>query len=83
LGEATYREVPLPEPVREMCRKAARLCGLDFAGIDIKHHGDEYVFLELNSSPMYYEVELKLGHRITAALARRLVERVRARDAVR
>jgi glutathione synthase/RimK-type ligase-like ATP-grasp enzyme len=78
-GEASYREVKLPAAVEEQCRKAARLCGLHFAGIDIKHQGDRYVFLELNSSPMYYDVEYKLGHPITAALARYLVEGVRAR----
>ncbi len=72
-GQAAYREVRLPSQVEELCRQAARRCGLAFAGIDIKHHGDRYVFLELNSSPVYYDVELKLGHRITAALARYLV----------
>jgi glutathione synthase/RimK-type ligase-like ATP-grasp enzyme len=77
-GEAQYREVKLPAAVEEQCRKAARQCGLLFAGIDIKHQGDRYVFLELNSSPMYYDVEDKLGHPITAALARYLVEGTRA-----
>jgi glutathione synthase/RimK-type ligase-like ATP-grasp enzyme len=77
-GEARYREVKLPAAVEEQCRKAARLCGLHFAGIDIKHQGDRYVFLELNSSPLYYDVEHKLGHPITAALARYLVEGARS-----
>jgi glutathione synthase/RimK-type ligase-like ATP-grasp enzyme len=73
-GEATYREVRLPEPVQRFCREAARACGLTFAGIDIKHEGDDWVFLELNSSPIYMDVELKLGHPISRALARRVVE---------
>lgn len=72
-GLAAYREVTLPPHIKELCRQAARLCGLAFAGIDLKQQGDRYVFLELNSSPVYYDVELKLGHRITAALARYLV----------
>ena len=76
-GEAQYREVKLPAAVEEQCRRAARQCGLLFAGIDIKHHGDRYVFLELNSSPMYEDVEAKLGHPITAALARYIVEGAR------
>lgn len=80
-GEATYREVKLPAAVEEQCRKAARLCGLHFAGIDIKHQGDQYVFLELNSSPMYYDVEYKLGHAITAALARYIIEGARRAEA--
>ncbi len=74
-GRADYREVTLPAHVEALCRQAARRCGLVFAGIDIKRQGDRYVFLELNSSPVYYDVELKLGHRITAALARYLVDR--------
>lgn len=74
-GEAQYREVKLPAAIEEMCRKAAKLCGLVFAGIDIKHHGDDWVFLELNSSPIYMDVELKLGHRISKAIAELLVER--------
>ncbi len=76
-GQAAYREVKLPAQVEALCRQAARRCGLVFAGIDLKRDGDRYVFLELNSSPVYYDVELKLGHRMTAALARYLVDRAR------
>jgi glutathione synthase/RimK-type ligase-like ATP-grasp enzyme len=76
-GGASYREVELPEPVRRFCREAARACGLTFAGIDIKHQGDAWVFLELNSSPIYLDVELKLGHPISRAIARRVVEGAR------
>jgi glutathione synthase/RimK-type ligase-like ATP-grasp enzyme len=73
-GEAAYREVVLPEPVQRFCREAARACGLTLAGIDIKHHGEDFVFLELNSSPIYLDVEVKLGHPISRAIARRVVE---------
>ena len=76
-GGASYREVEIPEPVRRFCREAARACGLTFAGIDIKHQGDAWVFLELNSSPIYLDVELKLGHPISRAIARRVVEGAR------
>lgn len=76
-GGASYREVDLPEPVRRFCREAARACGLTFAGIDIKHQGDAWVFLELNSSPIYLDVELKRGHPISRAIARRVVEGAR------
>ncbi len=71
-GAAKYREVPLPEPIQALCRKAARACNLRFAGIDIKHvpGSDRWVFLELNSSPIYLDVELKLGHPISRAIAR-------------
>jgi glutathione synthase/RimK-type ligase-like ATP-grasp enzyme len=69
-GDATYEEVKLPEEVQAMCRQAARKCGLVFAGIDIKRApSGEWVFLELNSSPIYLDVELKLGHPISRAIA--------------
>ncbi len=77
-GETHYREVTLPPRVEELSRKAMRLCGLTFAGIDIKRHDDQYVFLELNSSPVYYEIEHQLGHPITTALARYIIEGARA-----
>ncbi len=76
-GEASYREVVLPEAVQAFCRQAARKCGLSFAGIDIKHDGDRWVFLELNSSPIYLDVEVKLGHPISAAIARLVVDGAR------
>jgi glutathione synthase/RimK-type ligase-like ATP-grasp enzyme len=76
-GGATYREVKLPDRVAEFCRRAARECGLVFAGIDIKHHRDDWVFLELNSSPIYLDVERKLGHPISAAIARYIVDHAR------
>ncbi len=74
-GHARYRHVELPEPIKAFCRKAARECGLLFAGIDIKHKpgSDDWVFLELNSSPIYLDVEQKLGHPISAAIAKLLV----------
>jgi glutathione synthase/RimK-type ligase-like ATP-grasp enzyme len=77
-GEAKYREVVLPEPVQRFCRAAARACGLTFAGIDLKQRARDFVFLELNSSPIYMDVELKMGHRISRAIARRVVEGARA-----
>jgi glutathione synthase/RimK-type ligase-like ATP-grasp enzyme len=76
-GEAEYREVVLPEPIQRFCRSSARACGLTFAGIDLKQRGNDFVFLELNSSPIYMDVEQKLGHRISRALARRVVEGAR------
>ncbi len=73
-GEATYEEVTLPDAVIDQCRKAARRCGLVFAGIDIKRAPDgRWVFLELNSSPIYLDVEWKLGHPISRAIAELMV----------
>lgn len=77
-GDATYEEVTLPDAVQDLCRKAARKCGLAFAGIDIKRApGGEWVFLELNSSPIYLDVELKLGHPISRAIAELVVGQAR------
>ncbi|MBN1207201.1 MAG: hypothetical protein JXB05_20115 [Myxococcaceae bacterium] len=77
-GELLYHEVALPEPVQRFCRAAARACGLTFAGFQLKQRGNDFVFLELNSTPGYLEVELQLGHRISRAIARRVVEGARA-----
>ena len=75
-GAAEYENVELPREVRDQCIAATRDCGLLFAGIDIKQQHDDWVFLELNSSPIYLDVELKLGHPISAAIADMLVEHV-------
>lgn len=69
-GAAGYEPVELPPAVLEFCRRAARQVGLTFAGIDIKRTPEgRWVFLELNSSPIYLDVELKLGHPISRAIA--------------
>ncbi|MCU0700100.1 MAG: ATP-grasp domain-containing protein [Myxococcaceae bacterium] len=73
-GDASYEPVELPEAVVNQCRAAARGCSLVFAGIDIKRTSDgEWVFLELNSSPIYLDVEYKLGHPISRAIAELIV----------
>jgi len=68
-GAAEYDEVELPREIRDQCINATRDCGLLFAGIDIKQKGDDWVFLELNSSPIYLDVERKVGHKISTAIA--------------
>jgi glutathione synthase/RimK-type ligase-like ATP-grasp enzyme len=73
-GDASYEPVELPPAVVQHCRDAARGCGLVFAGIDIKRTPTgEWVFLELNSSPIYLDVEHKLGHPISRAIAELIV----------
>ena len=73
-GKASYERVRLPSDVAAICREAARACGLPFAGIDIKHTPeDDWFFLELNSSPIYMDVEQKMGDPISAALAEYLL----------
>ncbi|MGF1645182.1 MAG: RimK family alpha-L-glutamate ligase [Thiotrichales bacterium] len=74
-GRIAYRSVVLPPAIQAQCAAATRVLGLRFAGIDLKltETGD-YVFLECNSSPIYLDVERKLGHAITEQLCRALLE---------
>jgi glutathione synthase/RimK-type ligase-like ATP-grasp enzyme len=73
-GEARYEPVKLPRRVAGQCRAAARRCGLLFAGVDLKRTAaGDFVFLELNSSPIYLDVELKLGHPISEEVAKLVV----------
>jgi len=75
----TYREVEIPERVLDQCRRAMRECSLEFSGIDLRQSGDDWAFIELNSSPVYLEVEQKMGHPITQALVNYVRERAMAR----
>jgi len=69
-GKAHYERVVLPSHVEEVCKAAGRDCGLRFAGIDIKYSSsDQWFFLELNSSPIFMDVERKLGDPISRSLA--------------
>ncbi len=82
-GRISYRNVKLPRGVRGACRRIAGALGLRFAGIDIKHTSDgRMVFLECNSSPIYLDVERKLGHEISDALCGRVVSAARRYSSV-
>lgn len=75
-GQGTYREVELPGFVEEAVKAAARVLGLRFAGIDVRlvpEKPEAYAILEANPSPTYLDVEVKMGHPITAALIDALV----------
>lgn len=68
-GKITYREHPLPPQALELCTKAAELCQLRFTGVDLKAGPDgSYHILECNSSPIYLDVERKMGHLISERL---------------
>ena len=69
-GRATYAPVALPEALATLCCRATAVCGLCFAGLDLKRSPDgSWVVLELNSSPIYLDVERKQGDPISDALA--------------
>lgn len=73
-GTAAYTTVELPPKVERMCNAASQRLGLRFAGFDIKRtQNGEHIFLEANSSPIYFDQESKTGHPITQRLAEHLV----------
>jgi len=73
-GHIGYNRVALPAAVKDLCTAAAQRLGLRFAGFDIKRTANgEYTFLEVNSSPIYFDQERKIGDPITQRLAEQLV----------
>jgi len=74
-GDAEYRPAPLPPEIERLCLGAVRACRLVVAGVDLKRSGDEWVFLELNSAPLYLDVERKTGAPISAAIIEELISR--------
>ncbi len=68
-GEISYTEITLPDKTINLCRQLTKNLGLRIGGIDLKHtENNEYYFLECNSSPIYLDVEYKLGHPITQSI---------------
>lgn len=74
-GQAgTYAPVELPPQVAAMCFRAMEVSGLGFSGIDLKRTAEgEYVFIELNYSPVFSGIEQITGHPISEGLARYLI----------
>lgn len=65
-GKSTYEDATLPDDVRRDAERLVQQLGLVFGGVDIKRTAEgAHVFLECNSSPIYLDVERKLGHPIT------------------
>lgn len=74
-GRPRYKATTLPEAVERQCLEAMEASGLLFSGIDLKRVGpDQYVFLELNFSPVWEGIQLATGHGIAEGLAAYLVE---------
>jgi len=68
-GKISYTEIELPNETAHLCRQLTQNLGLKIGGIDLKHTKEgEFYFLECNSSPIYLDVEIKLGHGITQAI---------------
>ncbi len=73
-GYISYSEIQLPDKIKHLCRQLTRNLGLRIGGIDLKHTKDnEFYFLECNSSPIYLDVEIKLGHPISQTICNALL----------
>lgn len=75
--DASYREAELTAEGRKIALEAARASKLTYTGIDILRKGDTHVVLECNTSPIYLDIERRMGHAISRALARHLVQQAK------
>ena len=67
--------VSLPEDIKEMCIKAADICGHNFAAIDVKKTtNNKYVVLEATPSPMFIGIDHCTGDNISGQLAEYLIK---------
>ena len=74
LGKIKYEEVSLPAEVQQDCLRICKGLGYRYGGLDLKRTSEgEFVFLECNNSPIYMDVEYKLGHPITQILAQEIL----------
>ena len=64
-----FRKYSLTEDLKTACVKLARICGLDFAGIDLIINPEKVYCLEVNPSPGYSYYEQATGQPIADALA--------------
>jgi glutathione synthase/RimK-type ligase-like ATP-grasp enzyme len=68
-GNIKYQEVELPAKVKQDSLRICQALGYRYGGIDLKRSRENrFVFLECNNSPIYLDVENKLGHPITETL---------------
>jgi glutathione synthase/RimK-type ligase-like ATP-grasp enzyme len=72
-GKIAYEKVRLPEDIDAQCVRICAALGYRYAGIDLKQAEDNFVFLECNNSPIYLDVENKMGHPITQILAQEII----------
>jgi glutathione synthase/RimK-type ligase-like ATP-grasp enzyme len=79
LGKIKYEEVSLPAEVQQDCLRICKALGYRYGGLDLKRTSEgEFVFLECNNSPIYMDVEYKLGHPITQILAQEILASVKS-----
>jgi glutathione synthase/RimK-type ligase-like ATP-grasp enzyme len=77
-GRIDYEEVRLPAKLEQDCLRICTALGYRYAGLDLKRTAsNDFVFLECNNSPIYLDVENKLGHPITRMLINEILESAR------
>lgn len=78
-GKIGYEEVRLPPDIESDCSRICAALGYRYGGIDLKQaNQNHFVFLECNNSPIYLDVEMKMGHQITQILVQEILASARA-----
>jgi len=72
-GGTPIRAEP-PEEAAELALKAARILGLEFAGVDIAEDKDGYKVIEVNSAPLWRGFKQATGIDPSVHIVKRLVE---------
>lgn len=72
---AKYREANLSSDGLQIALAAAHASQLVYTGIDILRRGENHVVLECNTSPIYLDIERRMGHPISSKLAQYLCDR--------
>jgi glutathione synthase/RimK-type ligase-like ATP-grasp enzyme len=73
-GNISYEEVILPDAIQQDCLRICAALGYRYGGLDLKRvDKNQFVFLECNNSPIYLDVENKLGHPITDILVHEIL----------
>ncbi len=78
---ASYEEAGLSEAGRSIALLAAEASALVYTGIDILRDGDRHTVLECNTSPIYLDIERRMGHPISRKLAQYLIARAESAEA--
>ena len=68
-ANARYREAELSAEGASIAIRAAAASRLSYTGLDILRDGASHVVLECNTSPIYMDIERRMGHPISAKLA--------------
>jgi glutathione synthase/RimK-type ligase-like ATP-grasp enzyme len=78
-GKIKYEEVRLRQDIERDCSRICAALGYRYGGIDLKQpNHNHFVFLECNNSPIYLDIENKMGHPITQILAQEILASARS-----